>query len=72
VASGTGTSESGFKSTAFNRFGVLWDTAGTHRDFNGYMDEIRIFTGVMSADRIRADYKYMMDTHLSYQPVEYY
>jgi hypothetical protein len=72
VASGTGTSESGFKSTSFNRFGVLWDTSGTHRDFNGFMDEIRIYTGVMSADRIRADYKYMVGTHLTYQTVEDY
>lgn len=72
VASGTGTSETGFKSTSFNRFGILWDTSGTHRDFDGYMDEIRIYTGVMSADRIRADYKYMVDTHLTYQAVEDY
>jgi hypothetical protein len=72
VASGTGTSESGFKSTSFNRFGVLWDTSGTHRDFNGFMDEIRIYSGVMSADRIRADYKYMVGTHLTYQTVEDY
>jgi hypothetical protein len=72
VQSGTGTSESGFKSTSFNRFGVLWDTSGTHRDFNGYMDEIRITTGLLSADRIRADYKYMIDTHLNYLGVEDY
>jgi hypothetical protein len=72
VQSGTGTSESGFKSTSFNRFGVLWDTSGTHRDFNGYMDEIRITTGILSTDRIRADYKYMIDTHLNYMAVEDY
>jgi hypothetical protein len=72
VESGTGTSEAGFKSTAFNRFGVLWDTSGTHRDFNGFMDEIRITTGILSADRIRADYKYMIDSHLNYLFVEDY
>ncbi|WP_176736957.1 DUF2341 domain-containing protein [Oligoflexus tunisiensis] len=72
VLNGSGSSESGFKSTPFNRFGVLWDTSGTHKDFNGYMDEIRIYSGVMSAARIEADYKYMVDTHVYYLMVEEY
>jgi hypothetical protein len=72
VLNASGSSESGFKSTPFNRFGILWDTSGTHQDFNGYMDEIRISTGVMSAARIAADYKYMADTHVYYLAIEEY
>jgi len=72
VLNSTGTSESGFKSTPFNRFGLLWDTSGAHKNFNGSIDEIRMQTGLMSAARIRADYKYMSDTHVNYLLIEDY
>jgi hypothetical protein len=72
VLNGSGTSESGNKTTYFDEFGVIGDTGGTPSNFNGDLDEIRIFSTVQSADRIKADYKYMVDTHLEYGTPETY
>ncbi len=72
VQNGTGTSEAGVKTTAFKQIGMLWDSGGNHRNFDGLVGEVRIFTGVMTAARIRADYKYQLDSYLSYKEVEAY
>jgi MSHA biogenesis protein MshQ len=70
VLNGTGVSETGAKTTYFDSFGIIGDTGGTPEDYNGYLDEVRIFSTVQTAARIKADYKYMMDTHLDYNPAE--
>ena len=66
VKNGTGTSEAGYKSNAFTEFGVIADTGGSPNYFNGQLDGIRLTTGVQSDDRIKAEYKFSVETHLSY------
>jgi hypothetical protein len=72
VQNGSGTSEIGIKTGAFRQIGMLWDSTNAHRDFNGLIGEVRIFNGVMTASRIRADYKYQLDSSLTYCEAETY
>lgn len=64
--SGTGTAGAIAAGQTFNRLGM--PVAGGN--FNGQLDEIRLFNAVQSADKIRADFKYMSNTHLDYSAVE--
>ena len=70
VENGSGFSERGFKSISFQKLGTIRDTGGTPTFFEGLLDEVRIVSSVMDSARIRADYKYMMDTHLLYHAEE--
>ena len=64
--SGTGTSGEIAAGRTFDRLGMA--VAGGN--FNGQLDEVRLFNSVQSADKIKADFKYMMNTHLNYSVAE--
>ena len=66
VLNGSGTSETGAKTTAFSAFGVIGDTGGTPTYFNGSMDSIRMTNSVMTDQRVKAEYKFQMQTNISY------
>jgi len=70
VFNGSGTSTTGSITTAFRSFGIIGDTGGTPEDYDGAMDEIRIFNSVQTSDKIRADYKYQVTTHIDYSATE--
>lgn len=70
VLNGTGTSETGFKSWPFQKIGIIGDSNGTPEDFNGTLDEVRIYSSVQTNARIRADYKYMTSSYLFYATPE--
>ena len=70
VANGSATSETGNKTTYFDLLGEIGDTGGTPVNYNGLLDEVRIYNSVQSAAQVMADFKYMMNTHLIYDPVE--
>ncbi|MBY0451423.1 MAG: hypothetical protein K2P92_00220, partial [Bdellovibrionaceae bacterium] len=53
--------------------GVSFDRIGmpvAGGNFNGQLDEVRLFNSVQNADKVKADFKYMMNTHLNYAMVE--
>jgi hypothetical protein len=60
----------GAKTTPFQKIGVIGDTGGTPTEFDGYIDELRLYNSVQSDARIKADFKYQNGTHLSYSLVE--
>lgn len=64
--SGTGTSGTIAAGRIFDRIGAA--VAGGN--FNGQLDEVRIFNSVQNANKIRADFKYMMNTHLNYSAMD--
>ncbi len=70
VQNGTGTSETGNKTQPFQQIGIIADTGGTPQELDAYLDELRISNSVVSAARIRADYKYMVGTNLFYNTAE--
>ena len=70
VLNGSGTSESGHKTNYFSDFGIIEDTGGTPEEFDGQLDEIRIYDSIQTADRIRADYKYMTEEYFEYASPE--
>jgi hypothetical protein len=70
VLNGSGTSETGYKSTAFSKFGMIDDTGGTPVHFNGALDGIRLNASILSDDRIKAEFKFQADTHISFGQLE--
>lgn len=64
--SGTGTAGEIAAGVSFDRIGM--PVAGGN--FNGQLDEVRLFNSVQNADKVKADFKYMMNTHLNYAMVE--
>ena len=70
VANGSATSETGAKTTYFDLLGEIGDTGGTPVNYNGLLDEVRIVNSVRTAAQVLADFKYMMNTHVIYNPVE--
>ena len=64
--SGTGTAGEIAAGRSFNRLGM--PVLGGN--FNGQLDEVRLFDSVQTADKVKADFKYMMNTHLNYSSVE--
>ena len=70
VQNGTATSETGNKTTYFDLLGEIGDTGGTPVNYNGYLDEVRIFSSVQSAAQILADFKFMSNTHIIYNSIE--
>lgn len=72
VLAGSAASEVGVKTTAFNLLGEIMDTGGSPVNYNGYLDEVRAFNSILNADRIKADFKFMMDSHLFYNTIETY
>jgi MSHA biogenesis protein MshQ len=72
VFNNSATSESGNKSTPFTNFGMIANTGGASNFLNGALDGIRLIGSISSDDRIRAEYKYSVETHVSYGPVEQY
>lgn len=66
--SGTGTSGTIAAGQTFDRIGAA--IAGGN--FNGQLDEVRLFNSVQTPDKVKADFKYMMNTHINYAPIELY
>lgn len=66
VLNGNGNSDSGYKSTSFTAFGFIRDTGGASQFLNGELDGIRLNNSILSDDRIKAEYKYSVESHVSY------
>lgn len=66
VANGSATTFIPASINAFNRFGSVVNG----QNYNGFLDEIRIYNSVKAAPQILADFKFMSDTHLVYGSVE--
>lgn len=66
VLNGSGSSETGHKSTPFSQFGVIGDTGGSPVYLNGSLDGIRLINSVQTDARIRAEYKYSTQSHISF------
>ncbi len=64
--SGTGATGEIAAGQTFARIGM--PVAGGN--FNGQLDEVRLFNSVQTAAKVKADFKYMMNTHLNYALVE--
>lgn len=70
VLNGSGTSESGAKTTSFTAFGYVRNTGGAANYFNGYMDSIRMSNVILDDNRIRAEYKFSIETNITYGATE--
>ena len=70
VLNGSGNSETGIKTSPFSKFGVVADTGGTPTEFDGSMDEIRLYNSIISADQIKSEFKYMTHDYVNYSSVE--
>ena len=66
VQSGSATSETGNKTLAFTYLGRMVNAL----NYNGLMDEVRIYSSVQTAAQVLADFKYMSNTHLIYNSIE--
>ena len=66
VQSGSATSETGNKTLAFTFLGRMVNAS----NFNGLMDEVRVYSSVQSAAQVLADFKYMSNTHVIYNTIE--
>lgn len=64
--SGTGTTGEVAAGKTFDRLGMA--VAGGN--FNGQLDEVRLINSVQGSDKIKADFKYMMNTHLNYSAMD--
>lgn len=64
--SGTGTAGAIAAGRTFDRIGM----AVSGGNFNGQLDEVRLFNSVQTAAKIRADFKFMMNTHLNYSDMD--
>ena len=65
-------SETGNKTTYFDYLGEIGDTGGSPVNYNGDLDEVRIYNSVRTDAQILADFKFMMNTHLIYGTTEVY
>ncbi|MGZ3691130.1 MAG: DUF2341 domain-containing protein, partial [Pseudobdellovibrio sp.] len=73
VLNNSGTSGVGAITTAFSKFGVIPQTNGNPAaDFNGKLDEVRIETGVLNAEQIKADFKFQNNSQLTFGQLETY
>ena len=72
VLNNTGASEAGIKTLSFDLLGEIGDTSGAVDNYVGQLDEVRIFSSVQSAARIKSDFKFMMNTNLIYALPEIY
>lgn len=73
VLNSSSTSGIGIITQAFSKFGVIEKTAGgSPADFNGKLDEIRIEARVMTADQIKADFKFQNNSQLVFGQMEIY
>ena len=72
VLNGTGNSDTGAKTTYFDSFGFIADTGGASQFLIAFLDGIRLNNTILPDARIRAEYKYSVETHISYGIVENY
>jgi hypothetical protein len=73
VLNNSGVSSTGSVTTPFSKFGVIGRTdGGAPTDFNGKLDEIRIESGVLNGEQIKADFKFQNNTQLSFGQMETY
>lgn len=71
VLNNSGTSGVGSITTEFSKFGVIPTVGGgTSKEFNGYLDEIRISNAILNDDQVKADFKYQSNSHISFGSVE--
>lgn len=72
VLNNSGTSGSGLISTDFSKFGIIPSTAGGGYEFDGTLDEIRIINSVLTADEVKAEFKFQNNSHVSFGSIETY
>ncbi len=72
VLNGSGTSGTGAVTTSFTKFGVRTsiNPAGNTSYFNGSLDGIRIRNTIQTDAQIRVEYKYSVESNISYGIVE--
>lgn len=66
VLTASGTSEIGNKTTTFNSFGFVRNTGGASNFYNGLLDGIRLSNSILTDDRIKAEYKFSVETNINY------
>lgn len=66
VQSGSATSETGNKTLTFSSLGRMINAL----NYNGLIDEVRIFNSVQSAAQVKADFKFMSNTNVIYNSIE--
>lgn len=72
VPNGTGTSEAGDKTTFFDLLGEKGNTLGAPYNYDGQLDEVRVYDHIVSSAQIMSDFKFMMNTNLIYNNIETY
>ncbi len=72
VFQNTTNSDTGSKTTFFDLLGQVGNTGGAPFNFDGDLDEVRIYNSVQSDAQVKADYKFMMNTNLLYNVTEVY
>jgi hypothetical protein len=70
VSNNTATSEAGSKTNYFDLLGEIMDTGGSPVNYNGLLDEVRIYNTVQTSARVLGDFKYMMNMHVIYNTFE--
>gem|GEM_PF-2490722 len=70
VLNGSGTSDTGAKTTPFSQFGAIGDTGGAPQYFNGSMDGIRLKAVIETDARIKAEYKFGTESNVTYGSAE--
>lgn len=70
VLNGTSNCGAGTITTPFNLIGVIGDTGGTPTEFDGELDEIRIFSSVKTTEEIKADFKFQTDNSTTFKSIE--
>ena len=71
VLNNAGTSGIGNITTDFSKFGVIPAVGGgSGKEFNGYLDEIRISNAILTDDQVKADFKFQNNSNVSFGSVE--
>ncbi|OFZ30088.1 MAG: hypothetical protein A2622_09545 [Bdellovibrionales bacterium RIFCSPHIGHO2_01_FULL_40_29] len=70
VLNGSSNCGAGDVTTAFSQIGIIADTGGTPTEFDGELDEIRIFNTVKTDAEIKADYKFQNQSHIIFGAIE--
>lgn len=70
VLNGSSNCGAGNVTTAFSQIGIIADTGGTPTEFDGELDEVRIFNSVKTDAEIKADFKFQNQSHINYGVIE--
>jgi len=66
VLTSSGASTAGYLSTTFNSFGFVRNTGGASNFYIGLLDGIRMSNSILTDDRIKAEYKFSVETNITY------